>query len=140
MHTHQGKERFGHCCQHVGSKIPLNQKVLSAVFSKKQQYWKIPFLAKLLMEEANSPMVLFEWKPKDGIVFGPKLFFWSGHYCCMYQWVLIWSSCVKIQKHPVGYQVIHLRLKLHSNGISMYSTSIFFLDKMQKGGPLSVTP
>lgn len=30
------------------------------------------------MDEANSPVVLFEWKPKDGIVFAPKLFLLIG--------------------------------------------------------------
>lgn len=27
------------------------------------------------MDEANSPMALVEWNPKNGVAFGPKLFF-----------------------------------------------------------------
>lgn len=76
---------------------------------------------------------------RTGLHLAPNCSFWSGRYRRMY-WVLIWSSCVKIQKHPVVYKAINVGLKLHSNGISMYGTSIFFLDKMQRGGSLSVTP
>lgn len=75
------------------------------------------------MDETNSPMALLKCNHKDGVAFGPSLFL-PIRLLFLYipMSVHLILLCKNAKTSLSLLKVINLRLKLHKNGISMYST------------------